>query len=214
MIKNLNLKKILRYVCQFLWYLMVVLLALILIQVSAAKLQHKVPSIAGYSIFRITTGSMEPTIPTGTYILTRKTPADLIGEGDIITFYSEDPAIAGMPNTHRVMQVVEGDTRNFVTRGDANHIDDKLPVDQSQVIGRYVCSLERLTAFVNFFLQKSVLILLLLLQGVCLVLAAGMAKRLRHKEKKEPEALPEITPEQEEEIEKIMERMRQEAENQ
>ena len=186
-VKN-KLNHALKITCQGLWYLTVALLLLVLVSVSVAKLRHEVPQIAGYSVFRITTGSMEPTIPTGTYILTRKTPAEDIAPGQIITFYSEDPAIAGMPNTHRVVKVAEGEPRSFVTRGDANLINDELTVKEDQIIGRYVCSLTRITAFVNFFMRKFVLIAMLVVQGICVVLMLVTVKRKRPKAEEKEES--------------------------
>ena len=95
------------------------------------------PSIAGYSVFRITTGSMEPTYPVDTLILVKKTDPSEIKAGDVISFYSSDPALDGAVNTHRVTEVqTDGTHRRFRTKGDANNVVDTYDTDESAVLGK------------------------------------------------------------------------------
>ncbi|MBQ7541337.1 MAG: signal peptidase I [Clostridia bacterium] len=99
----------------------------------------KVPSVFGFSFLQIATGSMEPTIPTGALIMVRQTDAAEIREGDVICFYSTDPMIAGMPNTHRVTQITtENGTIRFITKGDAADEEDPYPVYPDQLVGVFV----------------------------------------------------------------------------
>ena len=56
-------------------------------------------------------------------------------EGDIIAFYSELDEIKGELVTHRIAKVNSDGT--FVTRGDANPVDDSLTVRPEQVLGKY-----------------------------------------------------------------------------
>ena len=181
------LRKTVQVVLRTLWYLMAAALVVTLVQVAAAKYRQEVPQIAGYSLFRITTGSMEPAIPTGTYILVEKTPADRLKIGDVITFYSEDPAIRGLPNTHRITQILRDRNRDlaFVTRGDHNMKDDDLPVGEDQIIGRYVKNLPRLTEFVDFFMQESVIAVMLLLQAAAIMFMNLYNSRLKKKQLQE-----------------------------
>lgn len=190
----------------WLWNLLVLILVLILVNVVGAKLNHQVPRIFGYSIFRITSGSMEPTIPTGMYILVKKTPAEEIQKGDIITFYSTDPSIEGMPNTHRVAAKPIRTARGLVfqTRGDANYISDEYYVAESRLIGRYCCNLTKLTELVDFFMTRGMLIVLLVIQGVSLLMM-GASVKILEKNRKEREAL------KEENLESRMQALRQQA---
>ena len=94
------------------------------------------PSIMGYSLFRVVTGSMEPTIGEGSLIVVKKTEASEIKEGDIISFYSTDPELKGAVNTHRVTGVKsEKNGLVFETKGDANLVKDEYPVQESNIIG-------------------------------------------------------------------------------
>ena len=72
-------------------------------------------SIAGYRLFYVVTGSMEPTIHSGAVVLTKESDSYVIG--DIITFKSQNSEILGQPNTHRIVDI--NDDGSFVTKGDA-----------------------------------------------------------------------------------------------
>ena len=97
----------------------------------------KAPSIAGYTVFRITTGSMEPTYPVDTLILVKKTEPSGIQKGDVISFYSSDPALEGAVNTHRVTEVqADGTHYSYKTKGDANNVEDTYDTDETALIGK------------------------------------------------------------------------------
>lgn len=99
------------------------------------------PSIAGYSFLRITTGSMEPTYGIDTMIVVKKTEPSEIAVGDVISFYSSDPALDGAVNTHRVTAVRrEGDQWVYTTRGDANNVDDTYEATSVYLVGKVVGS--------------------------------------------------------------------------
>ena len=91
--------------------------------------QGQVPRILGYSVLRVTTGSMEPEIPVDSMILVRRTDPGAIREGDIITFFSREPGLEGALNTHRVQSIAQRDgSLYFTTKGDANALEDQAPV--------------------------------------------------------------------------------------
>lgn len=80
------------------------------------------------SIMMFRTGSMEPTISTGSIALVREIPATEMSEGDIVTV---DRGENVLPVTHRVREITEIDEASgavtFVMRGDANDVDDPEP---------------------------------------------------------------------------------------
>ncbi len=72
------------------------------------------------------TGSMSPTMPTGTLAVVRETPAGKIAVGDVVTVSRED----ALPVTHRVTSVADGPTdrqRVMTLKGDANEAPDPAP---------------------------------------------------------------------------------------
>jgi signal peptidase len=76
------------------------------------------------------TGSMEPTIPTGSLAVVHEIPASDVEVGQIVTV--ERPGL--LPVTHRVTSVAgSGDTRTITLRGDANPTDDVAPYVVSSV---------------------------------------------------------------------------------
>lgn len=99
------------------------------------------PSIGGYTVLRVTTGSMEPAYKIDTLLLVKKTdPAD-IEEGDVISFYSSDPMLEGAVNTHRVVGIRrEGNHIIYTTQGDANGVPDSYEAFDTYLIGKVVGS--------------------------------------------------------------------------
>lgn len=130
----------------------------------------KPPEILGYTVLRVTTGSMEPTYPVDTLIVVKKTDPSQIREGDIISFYSSDPALNGAVNTHRVVSVLQdGDQWRYTTKGDGNNTVDPYEVKGDALIGRVIFDsirlgkLSRLTANPLVFIPVILLPLALIL---------------------------------------------------
>lgn len=86
------------------------------------------PIAMGGKIYQIETGSMEPTIKTGSYVLIR--PTEEIKTGQVVMF--DEPGSA-VPIVHRVVAVNAGG-QTLTTRGDANGADDA-SINRSQVRG-------------------------------------------------------------------------------
>lgn len=103
--------------------------------------QGETPSLGGYTVFRITTGSMKPAYDTDTLILVKKTDPSEIQVGDVISFYSADPALDGAVNTHRVTETEQDGTKwRYTTKGDANNVPDQYGTDSDALIGKVVAS--------------------------------------------------------------------------
>ena len=99
----------------------------------------QVPQVLGYSVFRVMTGSMEPEIREDSLLVVKKTPPEDIAPGDVISFFSPDPMLEGAVNTHRVVRIERENGRiRFITKGDANVIEDTYPTDASALVGRVV----------------------------------------------------------------------------
>jgi signal peptidase len=139
-------KKIIDTTVKIVWWVFLVLLIALIVCIVSAKIKGKVPKVFGYSVVVITTGSMGDTFPVGTYILIKETSPEDIKENDIICFYSEDPSIYGYPNTHRVTKVIESNGKyEYVTKGEANAVEDNVTAKGDKLIGRYVQKLDGLT---------------------------------------------------------------------
>lgn len=99
------------------------------------NMQGKAASVFGVSVLKVISGSMEPSIHEGDFIIVESTDPAALEAGDIICFYSEDSAIYGMPNTHRIVRMLS-DGR-FITKGDANSSEDSAAVSADRIIGKY-----------------------------------------------------------------------------
>ena len=163
------------------------------------------PSIAGYTLFRITTGSMEPTYPVDTLILVKKTDPSRIQTGDVISFYSSDPALDGAVNTHRVTGVqTDGTHWSYKTKGDANNIEDAYSTSEAALIGKvtgsslFLGKLARLIVNPLLFIPVILIPLAVMLVGNT-IKTLKLAKQIAEDEEKRAieEALQEIRQEKE-----------------
>jgi signal peptidase len=81
------------------------------------------PRFLPYQALVVRSGSMAPTIPTGSIVFYRKTTAAKVKVGEVIVFAK--PGDATEKVTHRVVQIKNGATgRYFITKGDANGTPD------------------------------------------------------------------------------------------
>jgi len=161
--------------------------------------------VFGYKLNSVITESMEPTIDKGDIVVTENVSyvpegAQVIEEdpdaikaeelkvGDIITFYSTDPAIYGQLNTHRIVEITQDEEGNlaFVTKGDNNPIEDRELALASNVYGRYKTSIPFLGSLFEFIKDDSgigyftiILIPFLLLIGIQVVKFIKLMRKYR-----------------------------------
>lgn len=117
----------------------------------------------------VVSGSMEPTLPVGTIVVTRPVDPTHILPGDVISFPS--PEDMRLVVTHRVMEVtVLGPERAFRTKGDANNAPDRDPVPASWVTGREILHIPYLGLVAQFVKTPRGWLLLVALPAAALVL--------------------------------------------
>lgn len=102
-------------------------------------MSHGYANIGGFMMFRVVTGSMEPTIPTGALLIAREVDIETIQLNDIVCFRTQVSEIWGKIVTHRVVDVMkESGSILLETKGDANLVSDIFFVDSSNLIGKVV----------------------------------------------------------------------------
>lgn len=134
------LKKIIYGIVNFISVVIIAAAILVLIMVLLTK-PGKPPSIGGFTLLRITTGSMVPTYDVDTMILVQETDPSQIREGDVISFYSSDPMLDGAVNTHRVVRIEkDGGQYVYTTKGDGNNVEDPYDVKSEYLVGKVIWS--------------------------------------------------------------------------
>lgn len=131
--------------------------------------RDEVPKIGGYCPLIVLTGSMEPEISSGDLIIVRQTDAADVKEKDVIAFFDPDGNGQSIL-THRVVSITQEDGRTaFVTKGDANHAEDRLPVPADQLVGTYVFRIPGMGNAAMFMQTTAGLIICVVLPLVLLV---------------------------------------------
>lgn len=126
------------------WYVLTSLLLaaaiLLCLLVSLQVRTRGYVDIGGFSLFRVVTGSMEPTISAGELLLCHATQIESVTTGDIVCYRTELSAIKGAVVTHRVVETgTDKEGRAYlVTQGDANLVADADLVRKDDLIGRVV----------------------------------------------------------------------------
>lgn len=134
------LKKIIYGIVNFISVVTIAAAIVVLIMVLLTK-PGKPPSIGGFTLLRITTGSMVPTYDVDTMILVQETDPSQIREGDVISFYSSDPMLDGAVNTHRVVRIEkDGGQYVYTTKGDGNNVEDPYDVKSEYLVGKVIWS--------------------------------------------------------------------------
>ncbi len=110
-----------------------IILAVILFNVVTAKMTGENPSIFGYQMKAVLSGSMEPDIKTGSIIFIKvASEGDQFEKGDVITFITKENFLV----THRIAEVKDRGS-HFITKGDNNNGPDLEPVHIKNIVGRY-----------------------------------------------------------------------------
>ena len=134
------LKKIIYGIVNFISVVIIAAAIVVLIMVLLTK-PGKPPSIGGFTLLRITTGSMVPTYDVDTMILVQETDPSQIREGDVISFYSSDPMLDGAVKTHRVVRIEkDGGQYVYTTKGDGNNVEDPYDVKSEYLVGKVIWS--------------------------------------------------------------------------
>lgn len=164
-VKSSTVFKVARLVKNIVCWILIVVLAITLLIFLTTRIQGNTPTVFGYTIFRITTGSMEPELMVGDVILDKVVDDETeISVGDIITFEGGSQ-FDGKLVTHKVIKAPYTDNNGDImlqTHGIANEVDDT-PISISQVRAKMVCKIPYIDTLYNLFLTPSGLLILILL---------------------------------------------------
>lgn len=142
-----------------------------------AKQNQTIPKIFGHYLMFVETGSMEPTLPIGTILLVKDSRIQDIKIDDIVSFHSTI-TLGGVTHdviiTHRVVDIRSDQTgTHLITKGDANELEDDIPVNQNILVGKTILYITFLSFLKDFFGNTSLILFIVVLIVLTLVLVEG-----------------------------------------
>ena len=149
-----------------------VLGTLLLVVVIGLCVPLTVPLVMGYQVYNVTTGSMEPEISVGSVVYVKDTDPLNVEEGQIIAYQHEEGVIVHRVVTNRTS------LGEFVTKGDANQVEDLEPIPYDAFLGVAEMHLPMVGAFMSIY-ASTVGKIYLLLTAACGVMLNMVASRMR-----------------------------------
>lgn len=198
-------KSVLKKIANVLLTVVIILLAVIIAFTMFVRITGNTPTLFGYSIFRVSTGSMEPELMVGDVILTKEVDdVNSLKVGEVITYRGTIGEYADMLITHQIVKApyVENGTTYVVTKGIANEIEDS-PVPVDKITGKLVCKIPFLDMIYSFFLTPWGLLTAILLILLAFAGEFWNIYKLSHSEKAELPAINQET------LEKAIEQYKQ-----
>jgi len=177
----------------------------IIINVISANINHKLPSVFGFSVSYVPTESMEPTISSDQYILSQSTSFDKVNVDDIIIYRSNTE------NRFIVHRVIEKYDDYLRTKGDNNPVADSEHITSDMICGKYLCTIGFLSIFsggvnstVVYVILVILFLILILTQGFSIYIKYKADKIKKQNELKNKQALDQLRAEiYKEELEKL-----------
>ena len=174
------MKKVLRIAEIVITVILCIILLLNLVMIFRKKFgKEQYPTVFGYGVGIIISGSMTGTIDIDDMVLTKAQDEYHIGE---IILFKEGTMLV----THRI---VDQNSIGFITKGDANDSTDLSEVKEESICGKVVLIIPKFGKVVQF-LRSPLGLLLLVLCGFLLIVASSFSKPVKDKKdvkKSEPE---------------------------
>lgn len=135
--------------------------------ISIKLLGNELPTINGYGVLEVISGSMEPKISIGDMVIIDTKIKDYKVK-DIVTFKDINDSFV----THRIVEIKDDE---IITRGDANNtIDDA--IKKEQIVGRYVYKINGLGALIKSLRSPLTLIMIMIIGIITCVLVSTDSK--------------------------------------
>jgi signal peptidase len=167
--KPKNTNRLVQFLSNGLFALVIVMVIAMVFFVVQGKITGGPPMIAGHHMYIVLSGSMSPAFDTGSVIFVEPMEPEDIREGDIITYRGLGDS--SLLTTHRVMGIEgSGQALEFITKGDANDVNDPYPIPGENLVGRVVMSVPYLGFLMGFGQSKQGLLVLVVIPGVLLII--------------------------------------------
>lgn len=124
-----------------------------------------IPIPGNYKIYTVLTGSMNPTIKTGSIVFIK--PQKNYQLKNIVTFFTSTPK---QTTTHRIVGVKTINHQQvFITKGDANKSDDFKNLPFQNILGKVVFSIPFLGYLISFSKTFTGLIILIVIPATIII---------------------------------------------
>ena len=157
---------------QIIFYLLLALFVILIFFGAASRIYGGSPTIFGQRMLIVMSGSMEPKIHTGSVIFDNpNVRVDSLKVGNIITF--KPPTNPNILITHRIYRIVKHDGQEgFMTKGDANTVQDGWIVPASNIVATYDhFTIPYLGYYLDFIKTRMGIALVLIIPGAFLIIS-------------------------------------------
>ncbi|WP_088014281.1 signal peptidase I SipW [Gottfriedia acidiceleris] len=164
------MKKLVSFLSNTIKLIFLIIVCIMAFIVLSSKITGQEPTIRGYQVKAVLSGSMEPIFQTGSIIQIKlKTNNSTYQKNDIITFHTKDRLV-----THRIIEVKkENGEITYRTKGDHNNGPDLWVISQGDVIGKYTgFTIPYLGYVMNYANSKIGSSLLLIIPGILLIISS------------------------------------------
>lgn len=144
--------KVFRIVKNTVLGVVIAFLTLVLIVSMISRFTGQAPSMFGYSLYRVSSGSMRPELQVGDIILVKQCDGNSVKADEIVSFIATSGEMQGHLVTHRVVKEPfdENGEKYVITKGDANAQNDQ-PEKVSQIKGKLITKIGILKYLFDFF---------------------------------------------------------------
>ena len=147
------------------WKALTYLVYVIVVFFAIAVLMSKF-SLWGIQLFTVQSGSMEPTIKTGSLLIDKGQKEYEVN--NIVTFKNKDNPRE--TTTHRIVdEKLKGDNKKFITQGDANNNPDSDELAENLIIGKVVFKIPYIGYAVAFSRTLPGLIFLIIIPATIII---------------------------------------------
>lgn len=135
--KNIVIKKVIKIVAKILYQILVVLCLIVAAVIILQKVTASNKSIAGYRIFRVITGSMEPEYDIGQVVISKEVDPNSIKVGDDIVYLGTYGEYSGKIIMHSVVGIDKdaNGNLNFHAKGLHSSSVEDPQIKESQIYG-------------------------------------------------------------------------------
>jgi len=125
------------------------------------------PIPGNYKVLTVISGSMEPTIKTGSVVVVK--PADDYNVGDVVTFGKVGKN--NNPVTHRIVSATTSanGAELYTTKGDANNNNDENSLSKNQIVGKVLFSVPYMGYAVDFAKKPIGFALIIIVPAVAII---------------------------------------------